>query len=89
VWAVADRFRESGSEVHVRASPWRLGPPDARLASAWFDGWVAAAREVRGDLAPAIDAYADRRREELAAGRLQAVVHHADLLALPATAAQA
>ncbi len=74
-------FRRSGADVHVRPSPWRLGPPDATLAAAWFDGWVGAAREIRPDLA--LDAYIDRRRRELAAGRVLTVVHHADLLTFP------
>jgi hypothetical protein len=81
VSTATDLFRRSGADVHVQPSPWRLGAHDAALASAWFDGWVDAAREIRPDLA--IDAYDERRRRDMAAGRLRTVVHHADLLALP------
>jgi SAM-dependent methyltransferase len=81
VSAATDLFRSSGADVHVRPSPWRLGAHDAALASAWFDGWVDAAREIRPELA--IDAYVQGRRRDLATGRLRTVVHHADLLALP------
>jgi hypothetical protein len=81
VSAATDLFRRSGADVHVRPSPWRLGAPDAALASAWFDGWVDAAREIRPELA--IDAYVEGRRRDMAAGRLRTIVHHADLLTLP------
>jgi SAM-dependent methyltransferase len=81
VSAATDLFSRSGADVHVRPSHWRLGAHDTALASAWFDGWVDAAREICPELA--IDAYVQRRRRDMAAGRLRIVVHHADLLTLP------
>jgi hypothetical protein len=76
-------FRGHGLEVVVRPSPWRLGPAEAALTAAWFDGWLGAAREQEPALAAATAAYADRRRSEAVTGRLAATVGHADLLALP------
>ncbi|PVG83539.1 SAM-dependent methyltransferase [Nocardioides gansuensis] len=80
--AAAARFRLLGREVAVRPSPWRLGPDEAALTAAWFDGWWSAACEVRPELADAAG-YAERRRAEAAAGSLRVTVHHEDLLVLP------
>ncbi|RKN47855.1 methyltransferase domain-containing protein [Micromonospora endolithica] len=79
--AAAAAFARHGVDVLTRPSPWRLGPEQAALATAWFTGWLAAAREQRPDLAEATRAYADRRRAELAAGELRVLVDHRDLLA--------
>jgi hypothetical protein len=65
----------------VRASPWRLGPAQARLAAEWFQGWLGAACEQRPELIARTDEYAARRLAEAESGRLTAVVHHGDLLA--------
>jgi hypothetical protein len=43
--ATVDGFRRRGGRVQVRASPWRLGPAQARLAAEWFQGWLGAACE--------------------------------------------
>ncbi|MGZ4602655.1 MAG: SAM-dependent methyltransferase [Kineosporiaceae bacterium] len=77
--AASAAFARSGAQVDVRPSPWRLGPADSALVDAWLGGWVGAAAEQRPDL-PA-EAYLRRRRGQLVAGRLEAAVHHADLLA--------
>jgi hypothetical protein len=84
VTAAADAFTGAGYRVVVRPSPWRLGAGDAELTQAWLRGWVAAACEQRPELGPGAAAYEDERRRQLAAGGLGVVVHHADLLALPA-----
>jgi hypothetical protein len=78
-----DAFRRRGVPVEVRPSPWRLGPEQADLAAEWFDGWLAAAIEQRPDLAARTAGYEHRRRAGIAAGRVSAVVQHADLLATP------
>lgn len=78
--AAAAAFARRGAEVHVRQSPWRLGPADSALTTEWLAGWIGAACEQRPELA-ASD-YRDRRLAAAAAGRLAAVVHHQDLLAL-------
>lgn len=78
--ATAQRFRRLGAEVLVRPSPWHLGPADAALTTAWFDGWLEAACRQRPGLAEAAAAYGRRRRAEAAAGRLRVTVHHEDLL---------
>jgi len=61
--------------------PGRKG--HAALATAWLDGWVAAACEQDPSLVTDAVAYRDRRLAQVAAGRLAVTVHHADLLALP------
>jgi hypothetical protein len=82
-WAV-EEFARLGSEVLVRASPWRLGALQADLAAEWFTGWVAAACEQEPELAAEAEGYARRRLAQAAAGALAVVVDHADVLALPA-----
>jgi hypothetical protein len=79
--ATVDAFGRRGMTTRVRPSPWRLGGHNADLTSEWFTGWVDAACEQRPDLSAAAAEYAGRRRAELAAGRLAAVVGHHDLLA--------
>jgi hypothetical protein len=65
-----------GAEVHLRPSPWRLGPADTALATEWLRGWVTAARDHEPDL-PA-ETYLQRRLTDP-----RVVVHHTDLLAIP------
>lgn len=74
-------FRRRGARVLVRPSPWRLGPAQAALAVEWLRGWLSAACEQSPELAAAAARYARRRLSEAAAGRLEIVVHHSDLLA--------
>ncbi|MFC3520586.1 class I SAM-dependent methyltransferase [Streptomonospora nanhaiensis] len=82
--AAAAEFRRRGARVTTRSSPWRLGPGDAALTAEWLRGWVAAAVEQRPDLAPAAGAYLRDRLDLCARGGLRVVVHHSDLLVLPA-----
>jgi hypothetical protein len=77
VSAAADAFTELGARVEVRPSPWRLGSEDADLARAWLRGWVAAAQELRPDLAA--EDYLHSRLAAAASGRLLVTVQHADL----------
>jgi hypothetical protein len=83
VAAAVDELRGAGAEVLVRPSPWRLGAAHEDLAAEWFDGWVAAACEQEPALAAEAGAYRDRRLAQAAAGELEVVVDHADLLVLP------
>jgi hypothetical protein len=83
--SVVRAFRSQGYDVLVRASPWRLGPADHAVTTAWFSAWLAAACEQSPDLLPQVEDYARRRRRDVAAGRLQVLVHHQDVLALPPT----
>jgi hypothetical protein len=76
-------FGRLGAEVLVRPSPWRLGASEAGLTHEWFTGWVGAACEQQAGLAAEAHAYARRRLEQAAAGRLAVTVDHADLLVLP------
>jgi hypothetical protein len=82
VLRAADEFRRRGAEVIVRPSPWRLGPTETDLAVEWLTGWVRAAREQRPELAAETESYASRRLAQVAAGQLEIIVEHADLLVL-------
>ena len=83
VAAVVDELRGTGAEVLVRPSPWRLDAARADLTAEWFVGWVGAACEQEPGLAPEAGAYMDRRLGQAAAGELEVVVDHADVLVLP------
>ncbi|MET7620659.1 class I SAM-dependent methyltransferase [Streptomyces sp. NPDC005408] len=79
----AEAFVRQGATVRMHASPWRLGADESLLTAQWLRGWVGAACEERPSLAPRAQAYLRRRLAACAAGELQVVVHHSDLLALP------
>jgi hypothetical protein len=86
--AACRTFAELGRDVVARASPWRLGPATPALTSAWFAGWLAAASTQDPRLAAEISScYAPSRLADAAAGRLRVIVHHRDLLVLPAGSA--
>jgi hypothetical protein len=78
-----EQLRDTGAEVLVRPSPWRLGAREADLTAEWLRGWVAAACEQEPELAAEAGAYRDRRLAQAAAGELAVTVDHADLLVLP------
>jgi hypothetical protein len=91
--AAAALFRDRGwSTVEVR-TPWVLDSAasledhgdtgDSALISAWLDGRAEAASEQRHDVAVEARGWLSRRRAELAARGLRAVVGHTDLVALP------
>ncbi|MFF5588149.1 SAM-dependent methyltransferase [Streptomyces hygroscopicus] len=83
--AVASRaFARYGATVRTRTSPWLLGAERSALAAEWLRGWVAAAVAQRPELAGRAEGYLRRRLAACAAGVLRVVVHHRDLLALPA-----
>jgi hypothetical protein len=83
VHAAVEALRETGAEVLVRPSPWRLGAAHADLTLEWLDGWVAAACEQEPALAGAAAGYHYKRLAEAAAGALTVTVEHADLMVLP------
>ncbi|MDP9241056.1 MAG: class I SAM-dependent methyltransferase [Actinomycetota bacterium] len=83
VGAAVDAFARLGADVLVRPSPWRLGAAQAALTVEWFTGWVGAACEQQPELIAVAAAYAGRRLAEAAAGRLNVMVDHQDLLARP------
>jgi hypothetical protein len=78
-----DELRRAGAEVLVRPSPWQLDGERTDLVAGWFDGWVAAACEQEPALAAEAGPYRDRRLAQAAAGELDVIVGHADLLVLP------
>ena len=83
VAVAVDELRRAGAEVRVRPSPWRLSGDRADLVAEWFAGWVAAACEQEPALAAEAGPYRDRRLAQAAAGELDVIVDHADLLVLP------
>jgi hypothetical protein len=83
VAVAVEKLRDTGAEVLVRPSPWRLGAAHAELAAEWFSEWVAAACEEEPALAAEAGAYRERRLAQAAAGELAVTVDHADLLVLP------
>jgi hypothetical protein len=78
-----DELRGTGAEVLVRPSPWHINGVHADLLAAWLGGWLAAACEQEPGLAGEAAAYLDLRMAEAAAGELDVIVDHADLLVLP------
>ncbi|GAB1326440.1 methyltransferase domain-containing protein [Streptomyces sennicomposti] len=84
VAATREAFAEHGADIAVHPSPWRLGPGERDLAAQWLRGWVGAAVEQHPELGQRADRYLAERLEACAAGQLEVVVHHDDLLALPA-----
>jgi hypothetical protein len=81
---VADAFRQAGYDVVLRPSPWRLGAQDQTLTAAWFAGWLGAACEQDPALVAQTRDFAQLRLADIQAGRLRVLVHHSDVLALPA-----
>lgn len=79
--AAVDAFARHGLRVTTAPSPWRLGPAEAELTAAWFDGWLGAARTQDPGLTGRTRDYARRRRQLAATGRLSVTVEHRDLLA--------
>lgn len=71
----------AGATVESRPSPWRLGPTDWPLVTAWLDGWLSAALEQDPDLRGRAGGYATTRQRQISAGALRVVVQHDDLLA--------
>jgi trans-aconitate methyltransferase len=81
--AAAELLRETGAEVVVRPSPWRLDAAHADLTAEWLRGWVAAACKQEPTLADTAGPYLERRLAQAAAGELAVIVDHADLLVTP------
>ncbi|OPF73173.1 SAM-dependent methyltransferase [Streptomyces antioxidans] len=80
----SEAFARHGATVRTHASPWVLGAGHSALTAEWLRGWVGAAVEHRPELGARAEAYLHRRLATAAAGALRVVVHHHDLLALPA-----
>jgi hypothetical protein len=77
------RFEALGYKVISQNSEWRLGPGDREIQGELIVGWALAAHET-GALALAdIEAWRERRREAIAAGRSSLVVGHIDFFAWP------
>ena len=81
--AATKLFRAAGHAVVAVATPWRLAPADAALASAWLDGWIDAAIEAQPAQRRSFELVHQFHGDALREGRLQVDVGHVDLLALP------
>ncbi|MGD2045705.1 MAG: class I SAM-dependent methyltransferase [Gemmatimonadota bacterium] len=81
--AAHDRFGQRGFRTRMDASPWRLGPADAPLATRLIDGWAAAAVEQLPRQADDVRRWAERRGAEVGASDFGLTVGHVDVLALP------
>ncbi len=79
--AAVDAFAQRGVAASVRPGPWRLGAGEADLSTEWFLGWLAAACEQQPELAGPVADYTQRRLAGAAAGQLEVVVAHTDLVA--------
>ncbi|MFE2187452.1 SAM-dependent methyltransferase [Streptomyces sp. NPDC059455] len=80
----SEAFARHGATVRTHASPWVLGAEHSALTAEWLRGWVGAAVDHQPELGAHAEAYLRRRLAMAAAGALRVVVHHQDLLALPA-----
>jgi SAM-dependent methyltransferase len=81
--AAVAAFAELGATVTHRSSPWRLGAAHGELTEEWLRGWIGAACAQEPDLERSAGDYLGRRLDAIAAGRLQVVVEHVDVLAIP------
>jgi trans-aconitate methyltransferase len=79
--AVIAALRRHAATIEVRDSPWRLSAEHPELTTQWLLGWLSAACEQRPELTAAAGGYARWRQDELAAHRLEIVLHHDDVLA--------
>jgi len=86
--AAVDVFAARGYTCHRARSDWRIGPDEAALQRALLTGWCEAARELAAAATPLIEAWLERRCEDIDAGRLELAVGHEDLLLVPPRAAQ-
>ncbi|MFE2103156.1 class I SAM-dependent methyltransferase, partial [Streptomyces sp. NPDC059468] len=84
ITVACEAFSERGATVRVHPSPWRLGPEESALTAQWLRGWVGAAVEQRPELREPAERYLRERLAACEAGELRVVLHHSDLLALPA-----
>ena len=82
-WTMA-AFRRRGARVFAAPSDWTVPAAESAMLAAMLEGAAAAAAEQSPADRPAIAAWADRRRRQLADGQLSLVVGHQDLLVLPA-----
>jgi hypothetical protein len=82
VGCAVSAYERFGMTPAVDMTAWQLGADCPDLLSEWFVGWVAAACEQDPQLTGPAGGYADRRRDQIAAGELSAVIEHQDLFAL-------
>jgi SAM-dependent methyltransferase len=81
--AAVAAFADRGATVTQRPSPWRLGAADSALTEEWLRGWIGAACAQEPELERVAGDYLNLRLEAIAAGRLQVLVDHVDVLAIP------
>lgn len=81
------KLRESlataGYHVFSAVTPWRIDSNNALLGNALIDGWATAATAQAPTTHAENEAWAERRRADLSAGRCTLEIGHQDLLGLP------
>lgn len=83
---MTEALERLGYRVLAEPSSWRLGARDADMLR-WMVHWCSGAAWRQMETARcAAEGWADRRRAQIAAGRLELEIGHADLLALPGPA---
>ncbi len=76
-------FETRGYRTWRVPSPWRLGPSDLALTTALVAGWAGVAPSTGDISADEVAEWADRRLAGVREGRIELMVGHQDLLALP------
>ncbi|WP_082043702.1 class I SAM-dependent methyltransferase [Mobilicoccus massiliensis] len=79
----SSRLREAGAEVVDATTPWRLTAAQPDLLRRYLTDRAAVAVEHDPALADRVEAWLERRLQQVDAGTLAVVVGHVDLLALP------
>ena len=77
--AAAAAFSAHGYEVRTAPSDWVIGAQAVELQLQLLDGWLGAARELAPARGAALEAWHERRRAHVAAGRATLRVGHLDL----------
>jgi SAM-dependent methyltransferase len=78
---LAGRLKKSGQRVRLARSDWQIGSGDRPLLEAMVEGIARRIRATRS--AGEIEAWVDRRNQQIEAGNLRLLVGHVDLLSLP------
>lgn len=70
-----------GYHVEIEPTDWRLGSAHGELQAQLIDGWACAATEIAPQRLAEIEAWRERRRAHVDAGRSEIIVGHHDLAA--------
>jgi SAM-dependent methyltransferase len=82
--AAVAAFGALGYAMRTAPSDWLLGAESAALQAALIEGWHSAAVEIAPGGRDALNAWMERRRAHVAAGRSRLCVGHLDVAGKPA-----